>query len=57
MVFERPHAMESHCRDEMDPVALYGVSDFIAGSELGEMSNCTPRSGGADLCLRQNGGK
>ena len=38
MVFGSPCATETYCRDEMDPMALSGVSDFVAEYEIGEMA-------------------
>jgi hypothetical protein len=39
MVFGRPRAMETYCRDEMDRIALCRVSDFVADYETGEVEN------------------
>ena len=38
MVFGSPRATETYCRDETDPIALSGVSDFVAAYEVGEIA-------------------
>ena len=38
--------MEAYCRDETDPIALSGVSDFVADYEIGEMENRCSGNGG-----------
>ena len=37
-IFRRPRGKETYCRDETDPIALSGVSGFVADSEIGEMA-------------------
>ena len=46
MEFGRPHATETYCLGTTDPVALSGVSDFVAGHEIGEMKNVCSRKDG-----------
>ena len=30
VVFGSPHAIQTYCRDDTDPIALCGVYDFVA---------------------------
>ena len=46
MVFRGPRATETYCPDETDPIALSGISDFVADYEIGEMENgCSGKDG------------
>ena len=46
MVFRSPRATETYCRDETDPMALSGVSHFVADYKIGEVENgCSGKDG------------
>ena len=46
MIFGRPRATETYCRNKTDPMALSGVSDFVADYEIGEVENgCSGKDG------------
>ena len=50
MVFGRPRAKETYCRDETDPIALSRVSDSVADYEIGEMAKWTMAALGKTAC-------
>ena len=39
MVFGRPHAIDTYCRDETDPIALSAIFHFVADHDIGDMEN------------------
>jgi hypothetical protein len=50
MVFGSPRATETYCRDETDPIAQSGVSDFVADYEIGEKAKWRMSALGKTAC-------
>ena len=51
----RPRATETYCRDETDPIALSGVSDFVADYEIDEMAKWRMAALGKTACHKFDG--